>query len=90
VRPYRWDARFLALGPVFPNQTVRVEFPIWEREVKAVMSRKDYTLVVRGDTVVAIEPEGVTGALYQRDHFRQGEPTWLEVTRFISDEILDY
>jgi hypothetical protein len=90
ARPFLWEGRFLALGPVLAGQTVRVEFPIGERTEKAVMAKKEYTLVVRGDTVVAIDPPGVTGALYQREHFRQSQPAWREVTRFISDEVIDY
>jgi hypothetical protein len=89
-RPIRWEGRFLLLGPVGAGQTVRVEFPIEERAVTAVMSKKPYTLVVRGDTVVAVDPPGVTGPLYRREHFRQSEPAWKEVTRFISDEGIEY
>ena len=90
LHPYYWDGRFLVLGSLKPGQTVRVDFPIWERTERAVMVRQEYSLVVRGDTVVAIDPPGITGALYQREHFRHSEPAWREVTRFISDEVIDY
>lgn len=89
-RPFRWEGRYLVLGPVQAGQGVRVEFPIAERTERSLMAKKAYTMVVRGDTVVAIDPSGVTGALYQREHFRQSEPRWLEVTRFVSDESVDY
>jgi hypothetical protein len=90
ARSIRWDGRFLLLGAVAPGQTVQVAFPIAERTEQAVMSKKTYTLTIRGDTVVAVDPPGVTGPLYRREHFRQAEPRWVDVTRFVPDEVLDY
>jgi len=54
------------------------------------MSSKSYELIIRGDTVVDVYPPGVVGPIYQRAHFRQAEPRWREVTRFVSDEAFDY
>ena len=54
------------------------------------MSLKPYNLILRGDTVVDIDPPGKTGALYQRAHYRQEEPGWRVVTRFVSDEEVGY
>jgi hypothetical protein len=85
-----WNERFLVLGSLQPGQVVRVEFPISERREQAVMSAKTYELTIRGDTVVDVYPPGVVGAIYQRAHYLQSEPRWREVTRFVSDETIDY
>jgi hypothetical protein len=88
--PTHWTGRYLALGPVTAGQVVRVEFHISERTAQAVMGTKPYGLDIRGDTVVHINPPGKTGALYQRAHYRQNEPHWRNVTRFITEDIVDY
>lgn len=89
-RAGRWAGRYLALGPAGPGRRVRVEFPISEREEHVLMGKKRYALVIRGDTVVSIDPPGMTGALYQRAHYRKEEPRWRKVTRFVADEDIDY
>jgi len=85
-----WKDRFLSLGGVAAGQTVRVDFPISNRSEIATMGTKRYTLDLRGDTVVRIDPPGGTGALYQREYFTAGQPRMKEVTRYVSDEALDY
>jgi hypothetical protein len=49
-----------------------------------------YTLVVRGDTVVAIDPPGKTGPLYLRDTYRKGDTRRRKVTRFVFQEEIRY
>ena len=72
-RAIHWEGRYLDLGPVTAGQTVEIRFPIAERTVKETIGTLPYTLVVRGDTVVAIDPPGKTGPLYLRDHYRKGD-----------------
>jgi hypothetical protein len=86
----RWDGRWLSLGAVRRGQMVSLIFPITERSESALMSGKTYQLLLRGDTVVAVDPPGKLGALYQREHYRQSEPPWRDVMRFVSDEDIDY
>ena len=88
--PFHWDGRFLVLGSISAGQTLRITFPISERQEHAVMSLKHYELTIKGDTVVDVYPPGRIGALYQRAHYRQSEPRWRDVTRFVSDEHIDY
>jgi hypothetical protein len=90
ARSVRWEGRYLDLGSVVAGRTVQIQFPIAERTVKETIGTVPYTLVVRGDTVVAIDPPGKTGALYLRDHCRKGDVRWQKVTRFVSDEHFYY
>jgi hypothetical protein len=85
-----WAGRYLSIGAVKAGQLVSVRFPIGEHTEHAVMGQKHYDLLIRGDTVVQIDPPGQTGALYQREHYRHEQPRWREVTRFVSDEDVDY
>ena len=86
----KWAGRYLKTTSLSAGQVIKVTFPISERQEEAVMSCKHYELIIRGDTVVDIFPPGQLGPLYQRAHYRQSEPRWLDVTRFVSDEQIEY
>jgi hypothetical protein len=90
TRPVRWEGRYLDVGPVAAGQVAQIRFPISERTVKETIGTVPYTLVLRGDTVVAIDPPGKNGPLYQREHFRKGEVRWRKAQRFVSDEQFTY
>jgi len=81
----RWEGRYLALGPAQPGQRIEVAFPIAERTVKETIGGVEYTLVIKGDTVVHIDPPGRNLPLYRRDYCRSSEPRYIEVERFLSD-----
>ncbi len=89
-RAIRWEGRYLDLGPAVAGDTFQIQFPIGERTVKETVGAVPCTLVVRGDTVVAIDPPGKTGPLYLRDHYRKGDVRWQKVTRFVADEEFRY
>jgi len=86
----RWEGRYLVLGPAQPGQCVTVEFPIAERTIKETVGGAEYTLVIKGDTVVHIDPPGKNLPIYRRDHYRQSEPRYIEVERFLSDTVVEY
>jgi hypothetical protein len=90
ARAVRWIGRYLDLGSIAAGQTAQIQFPLAERTVEERIGTVPYTLVVRGDTVVAIDPPGKNGPLYQRDHYRKGETRWQKVVRFVSDEEWEY
>ena len=46
----------------------------------------DYTLVIKGNTVVSIDPPGINGPLYQRSHCRENHTPWISRSRFLSEE----
>ena len=73
-RAFTWQARYLNLGDAKQGQTVRLEFPIGEKTVKEKMGSATYTLLVRGNTVVGIDPPGKTCPLFQREYLRQNQP----------------
>jgi len=65
-------------------------FPISERTEKVRVVGRDYTLVIRGNEVVAVEPPGKYFPLYQRGHYRTGQPLYQKITRFVTDEHFDW
>ena len=49
-----------------------------------------YTLLVRGNTVVSIDPPGRICPLFQREYLRESEPRWRKVERFVADKQISY
>ena len=89
VRALGWEGRFVELGAVKASDKVTLTFPISERTVKEKVGPETYTLVVRGNTIVAIDPPGKNVPIYQdRQKYRKGEVAWLKTRRFVSDETI--
>lgn len=80
------DRRYVGIGAVKAGDEVVVEFPISERTDVAVFRmgilEQTHSLVRKGNDVVAIFPRGRYYPYYRREHYRQNEPRWWNVTRF--------
>lgn len=85
-RTLKFDACYAQVGNVKNGQTVSLTFPISERTEKVHAIGKEYTVVLRGNDVVSIDPPGKHLPFYQRAHYRTGVPLYRKVTRFVSDE----
>ncbi len=99
-RELQRNGRYVETGAVRAGDVVRLEFPIEITKLEekplggaglTVLGAKVYDeLVFKGNTLISIKPEGVTYPYYQRNHFRQAEPDWVKVERFISDEKIEW
>ena len=89
-RSLNWQGRYLDLGPAASGQTVTVKFPISERTVQETIGTIKYRLLMKGNTVVRIDPSGKKCPLYQRDHYRENQVRWRSVKRFVADEVAEY
>jgi hypothetical protein len=86
-RPLQWAGRYLALGAAEPGQTIVLNFPISKRTVAERIGPEKYTLVVKGNTVVSIDPSGKNGPLYaDRGHYSGEDAQWRKLNRFVADE----
>ena len=87
----RWQGRYLALGAAEPGQTLVVTFPISKRTVTERIGPEKYTLVLKGNTVVSIDPPGKNGPLYaDREHYSTDQVQWKKLSRFVSDEPITF
>jgi hypothetical protein len=87
TRPVRWKERYLDTGPVNIGETVAVTFPISERTVKERIGPEKYTLILKGNTVISIDPSGKNIPLYtDRERYRTSPVEWVKVQRFVPDE----
>jgi hypothetical protein len=61
-----------------------VKFPISEQTVHDTIGGVAYRLEIRGSTVIAIDPPGRNGPLYERAYYRQ-PMRWRIVDRFVPE-----
>jgi hypothetical protein len=85
-----FGGRYAAVGRVTAGDVVAFEFPIHERSQQVTIEGRPYNILRRGNDVVAIDPPGKNGPLYQRAHYRSGETLWRQTTRFVPDEELEW
>ena len=89
-RELGWDGRYAQVGAVKPADVAVLTFPIFERTEVVHIEKERFTLVRKGNEVVSIDPPGRYCPLYQRQHYREGTPRWRKVTRFVSNERIDW
>lgn len=89
-RSLSFDGRYAQVGEVKPQNTVTLTFPIEERTCVLHIEKQRFTLVRKGNEVVSIHPPGRLHPLYQREHYRDSTPRWKKITRFVSDEQIDW
>ncbi|MDO8685524.1 MAG: glycoside hydrolase family 127 protein [Clostridiales bacterium] len=80
------DGRYIQAGSVCNGDEVVVQFPIYERTETVIVEKQKYTIILRGNDVVNIDPPGTNWPLYQRGHYRTGETLWKKATRFVPVE----
>jgi DUF1680 family protein len=81
---FTWEGRYLQIGEPRKFEEIQVVFPISTRFVDAMVGRIPYHLEFKGNTVVAIEPNGSRMPLYHREHYRGNQAPMKRVTRFIA------
>jgi hypothetical protein len=67
-----------------------MRFPIYERTVRTRAIGVDYTLILRGNTVVSIDPPGRFRPLYQRAAFRDDKPQMITLKRFNCEQLISW
>gem|GEM_PF-391162 len=89
-RGFTLESRYLALGSVKKGDEIDISFPIAERTVEQRIGNVDYTLIIKGNTVVNIDPQGKSCPLYQREHYRSNTARLKKTKRFLCDKIIDW
>lgn len=85
-RPFKWEGRYLNLGAAKPGEMLTVTFPISTRRTTETIGNVLYTMEIKGNTVISIDPPGKNGPLYERDYYRAREAPMRKVERFVPDE----
>jgi hypothetical protein len=83
--------RYVDLGPAKAGETFVITFPISERALKEKIGPQNYSLVLKGSTVVSIDPPGRNLPLYaDRGRYRKDEVRWSKLSRFVPDETINW
>lgn len=88
-RAARWDGNRLIVADVKPGQKVTLDFPISERVQNISSWDHHFQATIRGNDVVDLNPKGEFYPLYQREHYRTGEPRFRKTTRFVADRTMN-
>lgn len=87
LRPVHWEGRYVNIGSVKAGDKAEIVFPIGERTVREKIGPQTYTLVLKGSTVVSIDPPGKNGALYaDRAKYRGTDVALKQVARFVPEQ----
>lgn len=87
ARSLHWEGRYVNIGAVKAGDKAEILFPISERTVREKIGPNTYTLVMKGNTVISIDPPGKNGPLYaDRAKYRDNEVVWNKVTRFVPEK----
>ncbi|NQT91372.1 MAG: glycoside hydrolase family 127 protein [Lentisphaerae bacterium] len=85
-RRHDWNGRYVLVGDVVPGNVATITFPIAEHTETLLVEKREYTVVKKGNEVVAMEPAGPFCPLYQREHYREDTTRWKKTRRFVSNE----
>ena len=81
------QGRYVLVGKVKPDDKVKMSFPISVREETVTVEGEKYTLTLKGNDVVIIDPPGQYCPLYQRgDVLKKDKAPMKTKARFVSDE----
>ena len=81
-RETNFQGRYAQVGSVESGNVVTMNFPISERTVKTSIGDVSYTLIIKGNDVVSIDPPGQWHPFYQRTHYRE-KVRWVKRERFV-------
>ena len=82
-RPLAFQGRYALIGSVEAGDLVSVTFPIYERTVETTIGEVPYSLIIKGNDVVSIDPPGKWYPFYQRAKYRENQVRWVTRERFV-------
>jgi hypothetical protein len=82
-RELAFQGRYALIGYVESGDLVTVTFPISERTIDITIGNIPYTLIIKGNDVVSINPPGKWCPFYQRSKYRENHVRWINRERFV-------
>ena len=75
-RPLGWERRYALVGDVKPGDVASLTFPIVPHRETVWIEKQKYTLLMKGNDVITIDPPGATCPLFRRDHYLTDATRW--------------
>ncbi|HEV3440757.1 MAG TPA: hypothetical protein VG122_25615 [Gemmata sp.] len=86
TRNFAWEGRYVNVGPAKSGDRLTIRFPITERTLtNQKIGNGVYTLVIKGNTVVSIDPPGKQCPMYARNYRGPAAPQ-RALRRFLANE----
>ena len=82
-RQLAFRGRYALAESVESGDLVTVTFPISERKVETNIGNVSFTLVIKGNDVVSIDPPGKWYPFYQRARYQENQARWVTIERFV-------
>lgn len=82
-RQLTFRERYAQIGHVQDGTIINLTFPISERTVHTTIGQVPYTLIIKGNDVISIDPSGEYYPYYQRDHYRNNQARLVTRDRFV-------
>ncbi len=82
---FHWEGRYVNLGSAHTGDVLAVSFPIPRRQTKVTIGGTEYTLDIKGNTVINIDPPGQDGPFYQRSYYLAERAPMRQVERFLPE-----
>lgn len=77
--------RYAQVGYVESGDLATMNFPINERDCQTTIGNIPYTMVIKGNDVVSISPQGKWYPFYQRAKYRDNHVHWIDQERFVAE-----
>ena len=84
----RWAGRYVAIR-AGAGDVVSVRLPLTERTERLGIVGDEYTVAVRGNEIVDIDPPGQRCPIFRKPKYRGGETLWRTVERYAPDGLVE-
>ena len=87
-REFAWSGNYIETQGLRQGDVITIEFPMPQTTVSREIGGTTYKLMIKGNTVVDIDPKGTVYPLYERQKYTSGKAPLKKVTRFVSAEAI--
>ena len=81
-----WKGRYCSVGRVKPGEEISICFPIATEDRSVWVEKEALTYTFKGNDVIGVDPPGLNGPLYRREHYREDLTRWKKITRFVPEK----
>jgi hypothetical protein len=91
IRPFAWEGRYINAGSAKPGDRMTLQFPISERTIaNQQIGGRPYTLVMKGNTIVSVDPPGKQCPMYARNRYQAVAAPQTTVKRFLANDEISW
>jgi len=85
-RTITFEGRYAQVQGLKPKDVVTLTFPNPVRKESIWIEKHPYTLFIKGNTIIDVDPPGRICPLYERAHYRDNTTRWRKITRYVPEQ----